>query len=91
VAFMLTRIHVGDYDVWKPLFDQDAPRAREAAKGYRVFRSLDDPGEVFILVEFESQEEAEVARERLLGSGVLDRFADKTGPTLVEVAERVER
>ena len=91
MAFMLTRIHIGDYDVWKPLFDQDAPRAREAAKGYRVFRSVDDPGEVFILVEFESQEDAEVARERLLGSGVLDRFADKTGPTLVEVAESVER
>ena len=91
MAFMLTRIHVGDYDVWKLLFDQDAPRAREAAKGYRVFRSVDDPGEVFILVEFESQEDAEGARERLLGSGVLDRFADKTGPTLVEVAESVER
>jgi hypothetical protein len=86
---MLTRINVGDYDAWKPLFDQDVPRARESAKGYRVFRSVDDPGEVFILVEFASSDDAKVGRERLLASGVLDRFADKTGPTLVEVAEAV--
>jgi hypothetical protein len=91
MAFILTRIQVGDYDVWKPLFDQDAPRAREAAKGYRVFRSMDDPGEVFVLVEFESSEDAQVARERLLDSGVLDRFEDKTGPTLIEVVESVGR
>ena len=27
MAFILTRIDVGDYDAWKPLFDQDAPGA----------------------------------------------------------------
>ena len=60
-----------------------------AAKGWRVFRSVDDPGEVFVLVEFESADDAIRGRERLLGSGVLDRFSDKWGPTLVEVAEAV--
>jgi hypothetical protein len=89
MAFILTRIDVGDYDAWKPLFDQDAPGARAAAKGYRVFRSVDNPGEVFVLVEFASAEEAKEGRERLLRSGVLDRFSDKTGPTLVEVADAV--
>ena len=89
MAFILTRINVGDYDTWKPLFDQDVPQARAAAKGWRVFRSVDDPGEVFVLVEFESADEAREGRERLLGSGVLDRFSDKSGPTLVEVAEAV--
>ena len=89
MAFILTRINVGDYDAWKPLFDQDVPQARAAAKGWRVFRSVDDPGEVFVLVEFESADEAREGRERLLGSGVLDRFSDKSGPTLVEVAEAV--
>ena len=89
MAFILTRINVGDYDAWKPLFDQDAPGARTAAKGYRIFRSVDDPGEVFVLVEFASADDARAGRERLLRSGVLDRFSDKTGPTLVEVAEAV--
>ena len=91
MTFILTRINVGDYDAWKPQFDRDAPGARAAAKGWRVFRSVDDPGEVFVLVEFASADDAKVARERLLASGVLDRFPDKSGPTFVEVAESVER
>jgi hypothetical protein len=89
MTFILTRINVGDYDTWKPQFDQDAPGARRAAKGYRIFRNTEEPGEVFVLVEFDSADEAKAARERLLASGVLDRFEDKTGPKLVEVAEAV--
>ncbi len=89
MAFFLTRINVGDYDAWKPMFDQDAPQARQAAKGYQIFRSVDKPGEVFLLVEFASSADANVARERLLASGVLDRFSDKAGPTVIEEAESV--
>jgi hypothetical protein len=90
MAFILTRIQVGDYDTWKPMFDQDKPGARRDAQGYRIFRNVDDPGEVFIQVEFASAEEAREGRNRLLGSGVLDRFTDKTGPTVVEEAEAVK-
>jgi hypothetical protein len=89
MAFILTRINVGDYDSWKPMFDQDLPRAREKAKGYRLFRNVDSPGEVFIQIEFESLDDAKEARQRLLSSGVLERFSDKTGPTVVEVAETI--
>jgi hypothetical protein len=87
VAFILTRIDVGDYDAWKPLFDHDAPGARRSAAGHRLFRNVDNPDEVFIQVEFESTDEARAAQQRLLRSGVLDRFADRSGPTVVEVAE----
>ena len=59
--------------------------------GYRIFRSVDDPGEVFIQVEFATTEDAKAGRQRLLDSGVLDRFSDKSGPTLVEEAEAVTR
>jgi hypothetical protein len=89
MAVILTRINVGDYDAWKPMFDQDLPGARRSAIAYRLFRNSDDPNEVFIQVEFDSTEEAIAARERLLSSGVLDRFPDKTGPTVVEEAEAV--
>lgn len=89
MTLILTRIHVGDYDAWKPMFDQDAPGARRSARGYRLFRNAEDPNEVFIQVEFDSAAEARAARDRLLRSGVLDRFADTTGPTVVEVAEAV--
>lgn len=44
-----------------------------------------------IQVEFDSIQEAIAARERLLSSGVLDRFSDRTGPTVVEEAEAVRR
>ena len=91
MAVILTRINVRDYEAWKPMFDQDAPGARRSALGYRLFRNTEDPNEVFIQVEFESAEEAIAARERLLSSGVLDRFADRTGPTVVEEAEAVRR
>ena len=90
MAFMMTRIHVGNYDAFKPMFDQDSPRARETATGYRLFRSVEDPNEVFIQVEFASSRDANAGRERLLASGVLDRFSDKTGPTVVEEAEAVK-
>ena len=91
MPFIQTRIQVGDYEAWKPMFDQDLPRAREAAKGYRVLRSVEDPNEVFIWLEFASLDDAKTSRERLLASGVLDRFEDKSGPTILEEAEVVNR
>jgi hypothetical protein len=91
MAFMITRIDTGDYDAWKRRFDQDVPRARESALGYRVYRGVENPAEVFVQVEFASVDEARIARDRLLASGVLDRFADKTEPRVVEVADRFAR
>ena len=44
---------------------------------------------MFIQVEFASSEDARAGRERLLASGVLNRFPDKSGPTVVEEAEVV--
>lgn len=84
MAFIITRIDTGDYDAWKRQFDQDVPRARESALGYRLYRGVDNPGEVFVQVEFASVGDARVARDRVLASGVLARFADKTEPRVVE-------
>jgi hypothetical protein len=85
-AFIITRIQTGDYDTWRPMFEQDRPQAREKATVQRVLRSVDDPNEVFILLEFASVEDADEARNRLVSSGVLDRFEDKHGPTVLEEA-----
>ena len=87
MPFIMTRIEVGDYERWRPMFDQDVPRTREKAKSVRVFRNVDAPSEVFIEIAFESLEDAKEAQERLMSSGVLDRFSDKNGPTVVEVVE----
>jgi hypothetical protein len=89
MAFFLTRLNVGDYDAWKPMFDEDGPGARRSAKGHRIFRTVDVPGEVFILVEFDSPDDAKAGRARLLASGILDRFPDRTEPAIIEEAEAV--
>jgi hypothetical protein len=86
-AFIITRIQVGDYEGWRPMFDEDRPRAREKAKVQRVFRSVEDPDHVFIFLEFASLEDAQESRQRLVDSAVLDRFADKHGPNVVVEAD----
>jgi len=83
-AFILTRIRTEGYDRWRALYDQDVPRARERAVSQRVFRLLDDPDHVFVLLEFAAEEDARESRRRLVDSGVLDRFADVHGPNVVE-------
>ena len=87
MAYIVTRIQTGDYERWRPMFDQDKPQAREKARTVRVLRSMDDPNEVVIQLEFDSTNDAFEARERLVGSGVLDRFDDVTGPLVLEDAE----
>lgn len=47
-------------------------------------RGVDDPGQVFVFLEFASVEDAAEARKRLLASGVLDRCEDTHGPNVVE-------
>lgn len=89
--YILTRINVGDYDPWKAMFDKDEPGVRASSNGWRVFRNVENPNEVFIQIEFSSADDAKAGRDRLLASGVLDRFDDKTGPTVVEEAEAVTR
>jgi hypothetical protein len=90
MTFIITRIGVGDYDRWKPMFDQDAPGARSAARGHRILRNADAPNEVFIMIEFGSADEAKAGREKLLASGVLDRFEDRDDPKVFEDAELVD-
>jgi hypothetical protein len=82
-AFIITRIQTGDYDRWRPMFDQDQPRTREKAVVQRVLQSTDDRNEVFIYLEYSSLEDANEARDRLVSSGVLDRFDDTHGPNLL--------
>ncbi len=48
---------------------------------------MEDPNEVFLQIEFASFDEAKIARDRLIASKFLDRFRDKTGPTVVEEAQ----
>lgn len=89
MALMLGHFDVGDFDTWKrEIFDADPAGRRQVAKGHVLSRSVDNPNEVFVRVEFDSAEDARAFRERLLASGALDSVTVKTPPTIAEVAEQ---
>jgi len=55
----MIRQKVKDYEAWKKVFDEDgANRKMAGSKGGHVFRALDDPNNVFVLVEFEDKDKA---------------------------------
>ena len=86
-AFIMKRIQAGDYNTWKPMLRSGGLWRPKISQGATDLRSVEDPNEVFIQIEFASSDDARVARERLLASKVMDRSRDKSGPTVVEEAE----
>jgi hypothetical protein len=78
---------VGDYDGWKQMFDSDPVGRNQAAKGHRVMRSVDNPNEVFVRLDFGSVDEAKAFREKLMASGALSNMTMIKEPTVVEVAD----
>ena len=90
MAIMLLHFEVDDYDAWKPGFDQDpVGRAAAGATSHKIARSVDNPNEVFIRVEFPSVEQAKAFRERLVASGAFERSGMRiqSGPTVAEPAD----
>jgi hypothetical protein len=83
MAYMLTRIAVDDYDAWKRAFDEGRDSVRATA-------NVDEPGELFIQVEFRTTDDARRACDALVASGALDHLTVKAGPTVAEPAELVE-
>ena len=88
MASIFGRFGVDDYDSWKQMFDSDPAGREQAGVGHQVFRSVEDPGLVFVGVEFPSAEEAKTFHERLLASGALDNVTVKTQPTVVELTDQ---
>jgi hypothetical protein len=87
MASMVGVFKTDDYEGWKRMFDSDPVGRKEVAKGHRVMRSVDDPGEVFVRVDFNSVDEAQAFRERLLASNALDNVTIVKEPTVVDVAD----
>ena len=70
-------------------FDADPVGRKQAAKGHVMLLSVDDPNEVFTRVEFDSLDEANAFRDRLVASGALDTTTVLTPPTVVELVENI--
>ena len=87
MAYLFGHFDVGDYDQWKQMFDSDPADRKQAGKGHRVYRSVDNSSDVFVAVEFASADDAKSFRERLLASPALDNVNVKTPATVVEEAD----
>ena len=59
MTYMLARNQVCDFDVWKRVFDEDRDRLDEAGLALvHLWRSIEDPNEVFFLLAVENVERA---------------------------------
>lgn len=59
MATLRVEIEVRDYDLWRSAFEKDAGgRARSGARGYRIFRPVDDEHAVMLDIDFGSTEDA---------------------------------
>jgi heme-degrading monooxygenase HmoA len=55
----LIRQKVKDFDEWKKIFDADDKQRKSAGSmGGHVFRSMDDPNEAFVLIEYNDLDKA---------------------------------
>jgi hypothetical protein len=87
MALMLIGFEVDDYDEWKQVFDSDPGGRRAVAKGHRLSRSVDNPNEIYLAVEYSSAEDARAVLTQLQASGVLQRFRPMFGPAITEVSD----
>ena len=52
MATVILNHNVEDYKKWRPVFDSDSRRRKEAGMmNERVFRSADDPNNIYIIAE----------------------------------------
>ena len=89
MALVVMSFQVDDYDEWKKLFDADPADRKSVAKGHRLSRSVDNPNEVYLAVEFPSADDARTVVGRLRERGVFERYTPTVGPTITEVAEEI--
>ena len=79
MAFVMTRVQVGDYDAWRQMFDSDSAGVRSESTGPRVFRLVDDPNEASCSSSWRPTTPP-ARRDKLLASGVLEHVTFTAAP-----------
>jgi hypothetical protein len=75
-GYRMTIIYcVTDFDRWRTILSDNPAEGRPGLRRRSVFRSLDDPNEVMVEIEFDSAEEAKA----LLPSVDLRELLDRAG------------
>jgi hypothetical protein len=57
---LLVQHRVRQFDTWKPVFDREGAiiRNRHGATRHSLYRSLDDPNDVVVSIEFPAEEQS---------------------------------
>jgi len=59
MVYVVIKHKVKEYSRWKPIFDENGSARRKAGcKGGQLFRSLDEPNDLCILLEWDKKEDA---------------------------------
>ena len=76
----IIRQNVKDFNEWKKVFDEHgSERKMASSKGRHVFRALDDPNNVFVLLEFDDPDKvnkfmnSDGLREAMKNAGVVGK------------------
>ncbi|HUI83446.1 MAG TPA: cyclase [Candidatus Binatia bacterium] len=76
MVHVLVRHKVADYSRWKEAFDSHhTARKRAGETGCRLFHSVEDPRDIFLLLDWESTEQA----RRFMNSAELRDAMQKAG------------
>jgi heme-degrading monooxygenase HmoA len=59
MSLLVVHHRVRDFDAWKPVFDEhEGSRREHGALHHWVYRTVDDPNDVVVAVEFRSENDA---------------------------------
>ena len=90
--FLIVRLTVRDYPVWKSTFDEYREvRATHGCSGHTIYRNAHHPNDLTIVYEYESQERAEefMRDPSILESLEVGGVISETSATWTEQAEVV--
>lgn len=80
MAYLHVKTTVNDFDEWKADFERyHSRRAEHGAKNYQLLQSTDNPNEIVVLIEFDTEENARAWNEYLVDEGGL------TEPEMMDV------
>jgi len=79
-----------DYDAWRPVFDEHATsRSGHGCKGEQVYRSVDDPNAVAVVMEWPSTDAAQGFMSDPSLADAMQR-GGVVGPPTITIGEHVE-
>ena len=83
VPAMLIRHRIADYRAWKTVFDEhEMTRRANGSRGGRIFRNVDDPGEIVILLEWDDLDRARLFADSDDLREAMDRAGATDGPDI---------